>query len=91
MKLEIDGTQEEVEEFCFRIASGVKDRADSVAADVAAAFSGGEARGVHDQIVGLLRVGEIIKAIKLYRQVMGSSLRDAKHVIDFLKADNRIP
>ena len=88
MKLEIEGTQAEIENFCLRIALGAdKERAAEIASEIGAAFGGEEARPVHDEIVSLVRGGNLIGAIKIYRRVMGASLLDSKHAIDALKAD----
>jgi len=48
------------------------------------AAAGGRPGGPPQEIVDLVRAGNKIEAIKLHRQMYGSSLADAKNAIDSL-------
>jgi len=41
-----------------------------------------------EQVVGLIRAGEYIQAVKLYRQCAGCDLKAAKDAVDTLRAEN---
>ena len=50
--------------------------------DVGATASGVLENGVPAEVVGLARSGNKIAAIKLYRELTGAGLREAKEVVD---------
>ncbi|OBI10489.1 ribosomal protein L7/L12 [Mycobacterium scrofulaceum] len=50
--------------------------------DVGVTASGAFENGVPAEVVGLARSGNKIAAIKLYRELTGAGLREAKEVVD---------
>ena len=52
--------------------------------DVGATASGVLENGVPSEVVALARSGNAIAAIKLYRELTGAGLREAKEIVDNL-------
>jgi large subunit ribosomal protein L7/L12 len=52
--------------------------------DVGATASGALENGVPSEVVALARSGNAIAAIKLYRELTGAGLREAKEIVDSL-------
>ncbi len=52
--------------------------------DVGATASGVIENGVPSEVVALARSGNAIAAIKLYRELTGAGLREAKEIVDSL-------
>jgi len=48
-------------------------------------------RGLQDELQELLAAGQVIRAIKRYREVFGVGLREAKEAIDGLRAQRPLP
>jgi len=61
--------------------------ADDTAADDAAFGAGPLPASASPEIVALVRIGKPIQAIKLYRQMTGAGLKEAKDAIDRLRVE----
>ena len=61
--------------------------ADIAAADNAAFGAGPLPASASPEVVALVRAGKPIQAIKLYRQMTGAGLKEAKDAIDCLRVD----
>jgi len=60
---------------------------DAAAADTTAFGAGPVPPGASPEIVALVRSGKPIQAIKVYRQMTGAGLKEAKDAIDRLRVD----
>jgi ribosomal protein L7/L12 len=60
---------------------------DAAASDFMAFGAGSPSPAASPEIVALVRSGKPIQAIKLYRQMTGAGLKEAKDAIDGLRAD----